>query len=149
MDSSPADFVALATARFLEAIPHVRALGITIDAVTDTIVHARMPVRPEFLGDHVRGIVHTGVVTSLIDSMAGLAVLVRIGAREAIATLDLRVDYLRPTVLGADLHCRAECYRLAGQIAFARATVWQHDEAQPVASSLGTFMRASSARGRI
>lgn len=148
MSQPDPEFVARVTERFLSTVPQVKALGIGIERIDGHVVRARMPVRAELLGDIERGIVHTGVVTSLIDSMAGLAVLIRIGRRDAIATLDLRVDYLRPSLLGADLHCLAECYRLTDQIAFAKATVWQHDEAQPVATSLGAFMRGnSSTRG--
>ena len=146
-DPAANSFVERISARFTSLIPHARALSIEIVGINGIEVLGRMPVQAAFLGDLDRGIVHTGIVTSLIDSLCGLAVLVRIGQRDAIATLDLRVDYLRPTVLGADLHGRAECYRMTGQIAFVRATVWQQDEAEPVATSLSTFMRGNSTRG--
>ncbi|GAC1630278.1 MAG: hypothetical protein NVS9B10_22540 [Nevskia sp.] len=142
-------FVERISAGFARLIPHAQALGIEILGIEGVQVLARMPVQPAFLGDVERGIVHTGIVTSLIDSICGLAVFVRIGQRDTIATLDLRVDYLQPSRLGAALHCRAECYRLTDQIAFARATVWQQDEAAPVATSLSTFMRGNHTRGTI
>ena len=123
------------------AVPHVRDLGIELTRVDTKAAEARLPYKPELLGDAERQLIHTGVITSLIDSICGLALLAHIGRPTRIATLDLRVDYLRPSRPGADLVCRAECYRLTEQIAFLRASVWQDDPEQPVASSLGTFMR--------
>ncbi len=64
-----------------------------------------------------------------------------IGGLEPIATLDLRMDYLRVGRRDLAVHCRAECHRLTPSIAFARATVWQDDPAQPIAQSQGVFMR--------
>lgn len=147
MTESAADFTARISARYATLVPHVGALGIEILTADAGGVLARLPLRPDFIGDPDRNIVHTGVVTTLIDSIAGVTVLVANGAPEAVATLDLRVDYLRPTVLGTPLHCRAECYRRTAQIAFIRISVWQDDEAAPVANSLATFMRGSSSRG--
>lgn len=149
--SSAADsaFIERLGSRIAGLIPHVQALGIEVVTIGTAEVVVRLPLRPEFLGDIERGIVHTGIVTTLIDSASGIAVFARIARSEAIATLDLRVDYLRPTVLGTALRCRAECYRLSEQIAFVRASVWQFDEAEPVAISLSTFMRGTQARGQI
>lgn len=129
---------------FAERIPHVAVMGIRIEAVSRACAMARLPCRPEFIGDTLRRVIHTGVVTSLVDSVCGLAVSARIGAPQAVATLDLRVDYLRPSRGDADLLCRAECYRLATHVAFVRARVWQDDPAAPVAEGLATFMRTPS-----
>lgn len=41
-----------------------------------------------------------------------------------MATLDLRVDYLRPARSRADVMVRAECYRQTRHIAFNSGTVW-------------------------
>ncbi len=134
---------------FSQFIAHARELGIKATRVEAEQVVARLPFRAELIGDIERGIIHTGAVSTLIDSACGIAVLARIGKSETIATLDLRVDYLRPSLAGIDLICRAECYRLTGLIAFVRASVWQDDEAQPVATSLAAFMRGRGERGII
>lgn len=125
------------------SVPHVGELGIELTRLDAEAAEARLPCRPEFLGDTEHQLIHTGIVTTLIDSVCGVALLAHIGKPMRIATLDLRVDYLRPSRPGKDLVCRAECYRLTEQIAFLRATVWQDDPAAPVASSLGTFMRTA------
>jgi uncharacterized protein (TIGR00369 family) len=125
---------------FSTSVPHVRDLGIELERVDGEAAEGRLPFRPELLGDAERKLIHTGVITTLVDSVCGVALLAHIGVPTRIATLDLRVDYLRPSRPGADLHCRAECYRLTEQIAFLRASVWQDDPQQPVAQSLGAFM---------
>ncbi|MDR3416562.1 MAG: PaaI family thioesterase [Nevskia sp.] len=126
---------------FGPSVPHSRDLGIELTRIDGEGAEGRLPYRPEFLGDTERGLIHTGVVTTLIDSLCGVALLAHIGCPARVATLDLRVDYLRPSRPGPDLRCRAECYRLTGQIAFLRASVWQEDPAAPVAAALAAFMR--------
>ncbi|WP_205700932.1 PaaI family thioesterase [Jeongeupia sp. USM3] len=71
-----------------------------------------------------------------------VAVHAAAGAR-AIATLDLRIDYLRPAKPDAPIFCTAECYRLTEHIAFTRATAFQDDIAKPVAYAVATFARGT------
>lgn len=143
MAITPESFRAALSKTFGRAVPHVQELGITVDEITEQWALAQLPYRDEWLGDSERGIIHTGVITTFVDSICGIALLGKAGAFEAIATLDLRMDYLRPAVRGKTLHCRAECYRFTSHIAFMRATVWQDSEAEPVAQSQSAFMRSS------
>jgi uncharacterized protein (TIGR00369 family) len=115
-----------------------------IDSVDETGARASMPDRPEWLGDTERGLIHTGVITTLVDTVSGLAAVAGAGRFEAIATLDLRMDFLRPARPGKPLHAHAVCYRLTPSITFVRASAWQDDENEPVAVSQSTFMRSSS-----
>lgn len=132
--------------RYVPRVAHSAALGMSVDEISTTSGRLRLPCRPEFVGDPVRNFIHNGVLVSLIDSACGCAVSARIGRSQRIATLDLRVDYLRPVVLGDDLVCEAECYRMAGSIAFVRACLWQADAPKrPVAQAVATFMRSRSA----
>lgn len=133
-------------ANFARAIPHARECGIHIDALNDKEARAHLPYRPQWLGDAERGLIHTGIITTLVDTVSGLAALAATGGFEPIATLDLRMDYLRPTRPNQSLHTRAECYRLTRSIAFVRATAWQDREDEPVAVSQSTFMRGSARR---
>ena len=47
---------------------------------------------------------------------------------------------LRPARAGATVRCVAECYRVTRQVAFTRAVAHAGDEADPLATSAGTFM---------
>jgi uncharacterized protein (TIGR00369 family) len=136
-------------ARFVDAVPHVRELGIGLVAVSRDRVQVNLPYRPEWLGDASNGLIHPGVTTTLVDSCSGMAVLARLEKYEPIATLDLRMDYLRPALADKTLHCAAECYRVTAHIVFVRATVWQDDEQFQVALSQSVFMRSSTSQKRV
>lgn len=133
-------------ANFARAIPHAHDCGIRIDALDASGARAHLPYRREWLGDAERGLIHTGIITTLVDTVSGLAALAATGEFEPIATLDLRMDYLRAVRPDHPLHTRAECYRLTRSIAFVRASAWQDREDEPVAVSQSTFMRSSRRR---
>lgn len=143
MSSPQEKFRATLRSMFAQAVPHVQELGIQISVLDETCAQAVLPYREDWLGDTERGLIHTGVITSLVDSISGVAVFGRLATAEPIATLDLRMDYLRPALRDKALHCRAECYRVSSHIAFVRASVWQDDAANPVAQSQSVFMRGS------
>ena len=128
-------------ANFTRAIPHARECGMAVEALDAGGARASMPWREAWLGDTERGVYHTGVITTLVDTVSGLAAVAAAGRFEAIATLDLRMDFLRPARQGLGLQVQAACYRLTPSIAFVRAAAWQDDEAEPVAVSQSTFMR--------
>jgi len=136
-------FFEMLRTNFVPAIPHARQCGMVVHALDETGARASMPYRTDWLGDTERGVYHTGVITTLVDTISGVAAVASAGRFEAIATLDLRMDFLRPAARDKDLHVHATCYRLTPSIAFVRATAWQDDEREPVAVSQSTFRRGS------
>lgn len=129
--------------RFFEMLPHGRLLGLEPVAVELDAVTARLPYQSELVGNPETGVLHGGAITTLVDQTSGVAVLVTLNQGEAIATLDLRLDYLRAARPECDVYARACCYRLTHHIAFTQCSVYQDDPDYPVAMSMGTFMRAS------
>lgn len=128
---------------FVYEIPHGRDLGVTVESAKHGEVLLRMPYQDCLLGDIDRGLIHGGVMTSLIDSASGLSVFCSLEQMEAIATLDLRIDNMRPGVKDKDIYAWASCYRMTSQIAFVRATAFQERDL-PLVTSSSAFMRASS-----
>lgn len=127
-------------------VAYARELGMQVLEASRASILVVMPANAAALaGDSVRGWLATGVTTALIDSACGVALHAHLGAPEQIATIDLRVDYLRPGRADLPLYCRAECFRLTRSIAFMRATAYQDDPAAPVANASGGFMRLSAA----
>lgn len=136
-------------ARFANVVPHIHELGIHIVEMQAESVHIRLPYHDNWLGDIVHGLIHPGIISTLVDSGSGLAVLSKLENPEPIATLDLRMDYLRPALKDLALDCRAEAFRVTPHIVFVRASVWQTDETKPVALSQSAFMRSSTSKKRV
>jgi len=130
-------------AGFIRNVPHLRECGMRLARVDVGLAEVELPFRAEWLGDIERGVMHTGILTTLVDSASGAAVLSSLPSYSPIATLDLRMDYLRPAMKDLLTTCRAECYRLTTHIAFVRASVWQQDADAPVAVSQSAFMLSS------
>ncbi|TXH52696.1 MAG: hotdog fold thioesterase [Burkholderiaceae bacterium] len=130
--------------KYVSRTPHMRAIGATVTAVDKGRGTMKLPARPDWLGDPVRGVLHPGALTVLADSACGLAVGAALDTPVPYATLDLRMDYLRPAVPERDVFCEAECFRLSRNVAFVRAEVWQDDRADPTAAAQGTFMLSTA-----
>ncbi len=130
--------------KYIARAPHMRDIGARVTAVDRARGSMVLPARRDWLGDPVRGLLHPGALTVLADSACGLAVGAALEQRTPYATLDLRMDYLRPAGPEHDVHCDAECYRLTRSVAFARASVWQDTPAQPIAAAQATFMLSTA-----
>ena len=89
----PARFMDLCLAR---GLGHGAAVGIAYHAHGEDWVELACPVREELVGMPETGILASGPIISLMDMATSLAVWMRLGAFRPQATLDLRVDYLRP-----------------------------------------------------
>lgn len=131
-------------AKWFCEIPHSGTIGLRYVSGERGLATMMLDYKPELIGNPKTGVVHGGVITSLIDTTSGLSVFSWLEGPEAIATLDLRIDYLRSATPDLPIYCRAECYRFGRQIAFTRATAYQDDGKDPIAYSVGTFMRDSS-----
>jgi uncharacterized protein (TIGR00369 family) len=141
MSAPEFDTAILDLARFyLGDIPHIRELGMELVQVGRGDATMRLPYRADLVGDPESGVLHGGAVTVLIDSVCGLAVLSAMRNPGPIATLDLRIDYLRPARVGYAVQARAECFRLTHQIAFVRSTAFHDDPRDPVAAAQASFV---------
>jgi uncharacterized protein (TIGR00369 family) len=77
-------------------IPFDLFLGLKVEKIEKGFARLRLPYRPEFIGDPRRPALHGGVVSMLIDTCGGTAVWASGNTRDRVATIDIRVDYLRP-----------------------------------------------------
>jgi len=144
MEQQEEEAARLATARrFFNTIPHSAVLGMEPVSVGVGHLTARVPYRAEMVGNPVTGVIHGGVITTLVDQTSGGAVIAALERPQAVATLDLRLDYMRPAMPEEPVYAHAECYKVTSQIAFARCTVYQHDYDDPIAMSMSTFMLAA------
>ena len=122
---------------------HTHALGFVYDSLDGDRVRIRAPWRDDLVGDPDTGLLAGGLVTTLLDHVGGLAVWVALGRFEGIATLDLRVDYMRAAEAKRGLIAEARCYHLTRSVAFVRAWAFEESPDDPVAAAQSAYMLTS------
>lgn len=141
---SKAAMLARLDAAFSGLVPHNRALGLRLVDFDQAEGMAMMtlPYRAELVGNPDTGVLHGGAITTLLDAASGASVFSRMWKETPVATLDLRIDYLKPATPGLDVVARAVCYKLTKNVAFVRAKAYHEasGEDDPVATAAGTFM---------
>lgn len=142
-DLPPFDPAAAATVMLKHG--HPGWLGLRYVARGADWVELALPWREDLVGETGSGILATGPIVSLMDMASGMAIWTTTGEFRAIATLDLRVDYMRPAREGAAVNGRAECYRLTRSAAFVRGLAHDGDPDDPVAHVAGVFMSIGGA----
>ena len=127
-----------------DGTPQARALGFSTLEIGNGVAILKVPYRPEIVGDPETGVIAGGVVTTLLDHASGQAVHAAMTSWTSIATLDLRIDYMRPAQPGRDVLARAHCYKLTRSVAFVRAVAYEDDPDDPIAAAQAAFMLDSS-----
>ena len=95
--------------RRFERIPFNQVLGIQLGELSQEQVTMHLPMKDELIGNFVHGILHGGVISSLLDVTGGAMALIgaferhrglstaeRMERLSKLGTIDLRIDYLRP-----------------------------------------------------
>ncbi|MEO1038690.1 MAG: PaaI family thioesterase [Pseudomonadota bacterium] len=120
--------------------PHAVALGMELVSIAPDRAVMRAPYRDDLIGDSETGILHGGVVTALLDHACGVAAFAGLGGQAGTATLDLRLDYMRPAEPGRDVIAEARAIKASGLFAFVNAIAHDGDPDDPVATATAAFM---------
>jgi uncharacterized protein (TIGR00369 family) len=128
-----------AARQFIESLPLGRALGMELLAIGDGHAEIAMPYDERLIGDPRTGVIHGGAVSTLMDTCGGAAVMSHPQSAAGTATIDLRIDYMRPATPGQRIRARADCYHVTRSVAFVRATAFDEDGTRPVATATGAF----------
>lgn len=123
-----------------DGIPFNRVIGVTLESMTATGATMEVAHREELTNNPASGILHGGVISSILDVVGGLSALSAIvfernlGTLEEIlalfvrfGTVDLRVDYLRPG-LGERFTASGTVMRSGRRIAVIRMEFHNQDD---------------------
>jgi len=132
----------------MQFTPQARALGAEILRVAPAHAWGRVPYRPEFVGDPDTGVIAGGVLTTFLDQICGVAALMAMKRPNVLATIDLRIDYMRAATPGRDILAEAHCYKIGKNVAFVRATAFEDAPDNPIAHVVSAFMVNVSAARR-
>jgi acyl-coenzyme A thioesterase PaaI-like protein len=120
------------------------------DPATSQAYAMRAPFRADLVGDPAEGAIAGGVIFALLDQTCGMAISFALrGRAEAegreprmggMATLDFRLDHIRPPRPGASVTAEAECLNLSGDVAVVRGWAYEEDRDDPIAAAQAAFM---------
>jgi len=99
--------------RFMSYVRHLGhggAIGIAYRGHGEDWVELSLPYDEKLIGMPESGIIASGPIISLMDMATSLAIWIRLGRFRPQATLDLRVDYLRPATPGKTIVGRGTCF---------------------------------------
>jgi len=119
---------------------HAGLLGMAYKAHGPDWAELELPYDPRLIGDPESGVIASGPILTMMDMATSLAVWLKLGSFRPHATLDLRIDYLRPATPHQSVFGRGECYRITRNISFIRGTAHDGDPADPLAHVAGTYM---------
>jgi uncharacterized protein (TIGR00369 family) len=111
-------------------------MGITLVGIGDGESELRLDLEPHHLNPG--GIVHGGVLATLLDGCIGLALRTKLGLDSEHVTIDLNVHYLAPARAGS-LTGRGKAVRTGGRISYGEAQLFT-DDGTLVARGAATFL---------
>ena len=94
--------------------------------------------------DPETGILASGPILTVMDMVTSISIWLTTGIFQPQATLDLRIDYLRPATPGNTVIGRGECYHITRSVAFVRGIAHDGDPAKPIAHVAGTYFFTAS-----
>ena len=117
--------------------PLFRTFSIEIVRVAAGKAVMKMPYSPG-LADK-RAALHRGALVTLLDTACGLAIFSALDSLRPIATIDLRVDFLRTIPPNTGLVAEIECVGKTDRIAYIMGKGYATDDDEPIALVAGSF----------
>ena len=124
---------------------HNGLIGVRYHAHGEDWAELCLPYDARLASDATTGILASGPIFTMMDMATSMSIWLSRGEFRPQATLDLRVDYLRPAEPGKTVYGRGECYRMTRSIAFVRGQAHDGDPERPLAHVAGTYMFTAGA----
>lgn len=153
MEPIETDVTAIARVIFSEKVPFNHLLGLEVLEVHPDRARFGFSMRDELVGNFMTRILHGGVISAVLDALGGmvafLGVLQRLEAENAdfdtklarfarLATIDLRVDYLRPGA-GQRFVASGQALRTGRRICVVRTDL-HNDRGDHIAAGTSTYV---------
>jgi uncharacterized protein (TIGR00369 family) len=132
-------------------LPFNKVLGLRIDRLEPGNVRVVFDMKPELVGNYVHGVLHGGVVSSVLDATGGIVASIGVVEKRQtkppdeiargiskVGTIDLRVDYLRPG-LGQRFHATGTVMRSGRKVTVVRMEL-HNDADKLIAVGTGTYI---------
>ncbi|HLJ88366.1 MAG TPA: PaaI family thioesterase [Candidatus Angelobacter sp.] len=109
--------------KFMTArVPYWKTLGLELKEVAPGKAVFEAHVRENLMQN---GILHGGVLASIVDSACAVAAVTRLYPTAYATTINLRVSYLRPVVSGV-FRAEGTCIKAGKSVLFSEAEVVNH-----------------------
>ena len=122
-----------------ERVPFVHLLKVELGEVRRGAATLYLEVRDELRQNN--GVVHGGVIASLVDTAAAFAIITSLEKGQTTTTVDLTIHYLRPLLEGR-ITAEARVLRVGRRILTIRIDVLDKTQAL-AATALTSFIRLS------
>lgn len=133
-------------------IPFNQMLGLRLDHIDENYACMSFSMKNELIGNFLQGILHGGVISSVLDMAGGVLVMAAAVHKHPDAnieelgnivgkcsTIDLQVSYIRPGH-GEMFTAKAWLQKAGNKIAFTRMELYNDKEAL-IASASGTYFQ--------
>lgn len=138
-------------ARIFSEIPFNRILGLNLDAILDDHILISFTMRENLIGNYMHGILHGGVISSVLDMAGGAAAMITAiqkhenkdltqlaAVLSKASTINLNVDFLRPGK-GETFTTKAFVTHSGKRITFTRMEL-HNQESLLIATGTATYM---------
>ena len=138
---------------FDNKIPFNQVLGLQVHSLDMDRPKIRFDMREALVGNYIKGSLHGGVISAVIDVTGGLAAFMGLQKKLAgepvdvklekfskLGTIDLRIDYLRPG-LGQKFEATGYILRTGNKVAVARIEL-KNETDQLIAVGTGAYVIA-------
>lgn len=147
------EFISAINELFNEKIPFNKVLGLKVESISYESVRVSFNMRGELMGHYKRGMLHGGVISSVIDVTGGLAAFMglqkkmpgetleaRLERFGRVSTIDVRIDFLRPGI-GKRFTAAAYTLRTGNKVAVTRIEL-NNDKDDLIAVGTGSYIVA-------
>lgn len=136
---------------FEKQIRFNEVIGLKVESLQPQAPRVRFDMRDELIGHYQYGRLHGGVISSVLDALGGLALMVAISERHPadtadqvmqrfsrMGTIDLRIDFLRQG-LGRSFYGTGKVVRLGGRIGSVQMSL-ENDAGDLIATGSAAFV---------